>query len=152
MGYSFDFRGRMCCDSCGNPGGVRRRTCPHRVRYHDGGSAPYCYPPALCSACYAKHGGLRGVHGERCRDGAGEAQVREDRIGAKLAAGEIQVRAAWGRGGSEPSRYGNVPPGQVMVACSDDKRYLVDAAEYDRRTRDNFLSEFPSAVEYIEEE
>ena len=41
----------------------------------------------------------------------------------------------------------DVPPGQVMVQCSDGKRYFIAEAEYARRTIDNFLSEFPSARE-----
>jgi hypothetical protein len=81
MGYCFDYRGRLVCDGCDIPGGVRKRKCPYRVTYgrsNGGHTVPYCSPPALCADCYRKYGGLRGVHGERCREGAAASQAEHD--------------------------------------------------------------------------
>jgi len=42
MGYSYDARtGKLCCDSCGHTGGVRRFQCPFN----------WCPAPALCPDC-----------------------------------------------------------------------------------------------------
>lgn len=46
MGYSFDrATGQLCCDACGDHGGVRKRKCPFG----------YCPADALCAACAKKH-------------------------------------------------------------------------------------------------
>jgi hypothetical protein len=43
MGYSYDrASGRLCCDRCGEDGGVRRRNCP----------AKYCPAWAICATCW----------------------------------------------------------------------------------------------------
>lgn len=44
MGYSYDGRGRLCCDNCGESGGVRKARCPFG----------WCSPAALCPDCRAK--------------------------------------------------------------------------------------------------
>lgn len=119
MGYCFDPRGRIVCDSCGVSGGVRKRRCAYKV---DG--LPYCPAPALCGPCYSKHGGLRGVHGERCREGAAESQARSDADKAREAAGDRKVRSAYG------SWHEDVPKGKVGVYYGDDTYVLVDEAEY----------------------
>ncbi len=46
MGYSYDARtGRLCCDSCGIDGGVRRVRCPFG----------WCPADALCAECRVKY-------------------------------------------------------------------------------------------------
>lgn len=45
MGYSYDWRGRLCCDHCGESGGVRKIKCPFG----------WCPPAALCPDCRVKH-------------------------------------------------------------------------------------------------
>ncbi len=42
MGYIYEHRtNRLCCDCCGQAGGVRKRRCPHG----------YCPAAALCAKC-----------------------------------------------------------------------------------------------------
>lgn len=42
MGYTYEHRtNRLCCDKCGNAGGVRKRACP----------CGYCPATALCQEC-----------------------------------------------------------------------------------------------------
>ena len=108
MGYSTDWTGRLACDSCGHSGGVRKRRCPYKVDHHDG-TAPlsYCMAPALCDACYKAEGGLRGVHGERCRENAAKAQEMADAEHARLVAGDAKIRTRWG------SWHEMVPAGYV---------------------------------------
>lgn len=118
MGYCYEAYGsrRLCCDKCGQPGGVRKRKCPYTVLGDSLRGArqalPYCYPPALCAACYAALGGLRGLHGASCAEGAAASQAEADAIEAALDAGESLSIAAWGDW--EPS----VPTGMVGVAFS----------------------------------
>lgn len=102
MGYSYQKtssgREALCCDNCpaaGREAGVRKRTCPHRVHYRDGGSLPYCPAPALCSNCYRSLGCQAGVHAN-CAEACAAQQAREDAVTAKIAAGDLPVRAAWG--------------------------------------------------------
>lgn len=45
MGYCTDHRGRLCCDFCGNAGGVRRVPCPFG----------YCPPVCACASCKKEH-------------------------------------------------------------------------------------------------
>lgn len=132
-GYAVSDSGRyaLACDGgCGRAGSaqsVRKRPCPHKVS-HDGFKLPYCPAPALCSACYKRHGGLRGVHGENCREGAAASQAREDAKQAKLASGEKEVKAAWG------SWQSNVPDGKVGIvvraADGQESYHLVPAEQY----------------------
>lgn len=143
MGYCFDYRGRLSCDSCGAAGGVRKRKCAYKVRSasHLGeahrGSLPYCPAPALCGACYKKHGGLRGVHGEICRDGAAASQAREDAIQARFDAGDQLARSAFG------SWHEEVPKSKVGVIFSGGAKRLVPEEIYDRGLR--WLSELEAS-------
>jgi hypothetical protein len=104
MGYCYEAYGsrRLVCDKCGHAGGVRKRKCPYKVLSNSLRSRRiwmhYCYPPALCQACYAELGGLRGVHGQECREGAAASQAADDAIEAKLDAGDMSPLAAWGDG------------------------------------------------------
>lgn len=118
MGYCYGWtesgRQSLACDGCGNIGGVRKRRCPYKVRTDSLRSThrfeiDYCPAPAMCSACYKKHGGLRGVHGESCREGAAQSQAEEDKVEAGLDAGESFVIAAYGDWAED------VPEGQVKV-------------------------------------
>lgn len=101
MGTITDSAGRLCCDKCGQSGGVRKRTCPYKVRcdslrsmYGQRPVLSYCSPWALCSPCFKVLGGLRGVHGDSCRDGAAQSQAEYDAIELALEAGELFVVSA----------------------------------------------------------
>ena len=145
MGYSYgrtsSGRYALCCDSCGNTGGVRKRTCRFKVSYHDGMVLPYCYPPALCSPCFAKRGGGKGIHGEDCKNGAAASQAEQDAKAAKLAAGDKQVMAAWG------TWFADVPEGMSLVLFRgadkiEDYRLM---PEDDYKTG-GFLSDYPNTI------
>jgi len=134
MGYCFDYRGRLVCDGCSISGGVRKRKCPHKVKASilDGGNTmPYCRPPALCAGCYKHHGGLRGVHGDRCRDGAAESQASYDADNARLAKGDLKSSGAFGDWSDL------VPKGKVgLLFYGLDGAFfgvLLDNADYDNR-------------------
>ena len=90
MSYSFDSHGRLCCDNCGNAGGVRKRTCPHRVLTDSlrGPRAPlpYCYPPALCPQCWHKIGGAQ-LHAD-WREGAAQGETQHDATESLLDTGK----------------------------------------------------------------
>lgn len=145
MGYAYGRtatgRYALACDSCGNVGGVRKRPCRFWIRYADGTSLPYCPAPALCSPCFARRGGSKKIHGDACRDGAATSQAREDKITARLEAGDKEVKAAWG------SWHADVPEGMtlVMVRGTDkaESYWLIPRAEYGNG---GFLSEYPSAI------
>lgn len=94
MGYAYGPRG-LCCDRCGEDGSARKRPCPHKVT-REAYTLPYCPAPALCSTCFAELGGSRGVHGDRCRDGAAAMQLEEDERAARLAAGDWRIAARYG--------------------------------------------------------
>lgn len=134
MGYSTDMRGRLCCDNCGTSGGVRKRTCPHKVTSDSLRGArsalPYCYPPAVCAPCFTKLGGNRQLHA-RCKEGAAESQRQYDEIEAQLEAGESLSTTAWG------DWHEKVPEGMVGLVFHGraGKEYRVIAkADYPGRS------------------
>ena len=134
MGYCFDYRHRLCCDGCGKAGGVRKRKCAYRVRASvlDGGySIPYCSPPALCSDCYKKHGGLRGVHGDRCRDGAAASQAEADADDKRHAEGDLKLRSALRQGDKVLLKF----DGEIAVLVDDYEygkvRWFLDLDDYE---------------------
>ena len=130
MGYCYDSRGRLACDSCGNSGGVRKRTCPHKVtssnhRWPNGqrGAISYCYPSALCDDCFKNHGGNRKVHAN-CKAGAAARQAEYDAEQARLDRGDHLVVSRYG------SWHEAVPEGMVgacyaSAGWSDHRRVLV---------------------------
>ena len=132
MGYCFDYAGRLVCDRCGQAGGVRKRKCPYKVS-----GLHYCPAPAYCAPCYKVRGGLRGVHGDACRDGAAASQAKADVIRARLDAGEVKVRAAYG------DWHADVPAGMTMLLGSDDKHYLLPKNNYGHG---GFITDYPTAV------
>lgn len=135
MGYSYgqNERGRwvLSCDNCGNIGGVRKRTCPHKVlqsahRVPNGQrySLPYCYPAALCSSCYATH---KAVLHKDCEAAAAERQAEEDAIQAKLDSGAVLRSAAFGDWDE------TVPEGMVGVlftAAGREEKWLMPDEAY----------------------
>lgn len=143
MGYCHDSHGRLVCDACGSSTGVRKRTCPHRVYYAEGGSLPYCQPAALCAACYATHKATLHV---ACAEGAAKSNARERERKEKLANGEFEVKAAFG------SWHETVPPGCVGVMFANptlgERHMLVPEADYDlfRVVRPRYLSDYPRAT------
>jgi hypothetical protein len=134
MGYCYDHRNRLCCDACGNAGGVRKRICTATV-LTDSLRGPrstlrYCSPPALCPTCYRKRGSAAGIHAD-CAEYAANAQQEYDAIEAALDAGESLSISAWG------SWHPQVPDGMVGLcfASRNGNTYaLVYEHEYHNRS------------------
>ena len=136
MGYSYgqNYRtGRwlLACDACGTIGGVRKRTCPYKVRTDSLRSKtritlPWCPAPALCGPCYAKHGPAKVLHAD-CAKGAAADQARADATQALLDAGHKLVVSA-----------SMVGEGQVEVTFAanhyaDHETLTMPEALYDKR-------------------
>jgi hypothetical protein len=142
MGYSYCARsGRLACDACGDTSGTtRKRTCPHKVHYADGGSLPYCYPSALCRDCYAKH---KATLHDDCKAGADARNQQEQRRAARLVAGDYEVKNAYG------SWHKTVPDGMVGVRfvnrAGAEVYRLVPDAIYNGESRGNWLQDYPDA-------
>lgn len=135
MGYSYSNTGALCCDSCGNSGGVRKRTCTYKVLGDslrgNRVSVPYCQPPALCAACLKAVGGQAVLHKD-CKERAARSQAEADTIERQLDAGEAFPVAAWGAG------HAHIPQGQVGVkyrSRTAESYVLMAAADYDRHPR-----------------
>lgn len=152
MGYSYGFNpatGRMnlSCDSCGTITNVRKRTCPYCVRYHDGTSLPYCPAPALCGPCFTKRGKNAGVH-EACKEGARQAQARENVITARLSLGEHRLAAGFG------SWHETVPEGSVGAIFrnkqGEEVYRLIPVELYQNRPPDAFLEDFTESADWPE--
>lgn len=142
MGYSYDMRGRLACDSCGRTGETRKRPCPHKVTTETGQVLRYCQAPALCGDCLRKHGGTAGVHAG-CKEGAAKSQARYDARRERLAAGEAQVMCAWG------DWHELVPTGLVgalfIGADKVEHCVLLRVQDYDPSTKP-WLSDYPDAM------
>lgn len=138
MGKTFDAYGRRCCDRCDERGGVRTRTCPHRVYYPAGGSLPYCAAPALCSKCYAE---VKALLHKDCKAGAAKSQAAVNLRAERLAAGEYEVSAAFG------DWHKDVPNGTVGLCFRNrdglETFRLVRAHSY---KRGGYLSDYPDAL------
>jgi hypothetical protein len=147
MGYLRDARGRLCCGECGVAGGVRKRPCPYKVTSSRVRGTqltlPYCSPPAYCADCYRRRGGLRGVHGEECRDGAAAMQERDDAERARLESGDSVVISAC----SGPhSLYPSLRPGETRVTFQAfDGTRTVRVVPSDRYHGGGWLSDFTDA-------
>lgn len=146
MGYSYGLNpstGRMAlaCDACPAVGGVRKRQCTHRVTDEYGRALPYCPAPALCDACYRAR---RATLHDACAEPARRSQAEYDARRARIEAGDLPIRAAWGDWSKD------VPAGWTLVlfglALPDAPEHwrLVPAAEYRGA---GFLSDHPGAVE-----
>jgi len=122
MGYVYEGRhsgrGRLCCDACGNAGGVRKVRCPFG----------YCQATALCPACRKNPKIKVGMSAEGHRalgcEAAHESFVkREAATKSMLDAGEYVRVAALGQ-----------DDGRVKVwfrnRDSVEKVYLMTAAAY----------------------
>ncbi len=136
MGYSYQTtpsgREALCCDACpaaGRVAGVRKRTCPCRVKYRSGNSLPYCPAPALCSACYRRLGYQAGVHAH-CAAGAVHSQAQEDAVTARIVAGDLPVRAAWGNQVVDGKAWTLVLFGDYMAANGREEWRLVKPDDY----------------------
>ena len=80
MGYCYTREGLLCCDSCGNAGGVRKARCPFG----------YCPPPALCVECRKTnaHKLTKAAHrGYGCEAGIRKSQERDALRRAYIAKG-----------------------------------------------------------------
>ncbi len=85
MGYCYDMKMRLCCDLCGQAGGVRKHRCPHG----------YCPSPALCAACkkiVAADGRWKKAH-ITCKAGH-DAMVARDRHQQELLDAGFFVRCS----------------------------------------------------------
>ena len=138
MGYCYTLDGKLCCDGCGTHGnGTRKRTCPHKVHYANGGSLPYCQPAALCSACYETH---KPTLHAGCKAAAAQRTAEETARAARLAAGSYERKACWG------SWHATVPDGMVGIVFegTQGKAWrLVTKDAYDTQAR--WLEDYPHA-------
>jgi len=126
----------LSCDGCGTIGGVRKRKCVFMVTYIDGSRLHYCQAPALCSECFAREGGARGVHA-RCEEGAAASQRNYDLERQRLEVGDARIASRFG------SWHDLVPVGLVGAIYRDrqgQETYVLVAADSDDRTAD-WLSE-----------
>lgn len=92
MGYSFDQRGRLACDVCGQAEGkTRKRKCPHG----------YCPAVAACPGCFKtiKADGRWTKAHATCAASAAEYDAREAKQAAVLNAGGFVRRSAMGFSG-----------------------------------------------------
>lgn len=145
MGYSYGRTASgsyaLACDSCGNIGGVRKRPCRFKVTHHGRAPIPYCPAPAVCSDCFARLGGTRGIHGDDCRGGAAAMQAKDDAEVARLAAGDMIVRSAAG------SWHKDVPAGMVLVMFeAADRTVLNKFLPADVYRNGGWLSDYPEAT------
>jgi hypothetical protein len=114
MGYLHTANGGKLCQNCLQPGGVRLRTCPYKVKSDSLRSVPvgarhempYCPAPALCSPCY--HALKHELHAS-CKDGAARAQAESDRTESLLQSGAFLRIAAYG------DWHKSVPAGRVGI-------------------------------------
>ena len=98
MGFCYQVSGgrrSLCCDSCGNAGGVRKHLCP----------AGWCQSWALCSSCWAKRSELGWLEAhESCASSSAEYAAVEARKAALLAGGAYVRTAAVGKD-PDPRRH-----------------------------------------------
>lgn len=150
MGYSYGMTasGRWArdCDHCGKSGGTKIYECIYKV--YDAGDRsngqrfglPYCMAPSLCRGCFNELGGIHGVHGERCREGAAESQRRDDEVRARLERGDRIVHCAWG------DWHDDVPEGYVGIVgwslTAGESYHLVPTDQYQNRSGDNFVENY----------
>lgn len=142
MGYSYDKGGRLCCDRCGKAGGVRKRTCPHRVTYPGGASLPYCPARARCDDCLRAEGGNAKLHAA-CAAPAAARTLEEARKAARLAAGDLECRTGWG------SWHPAVPAGWVgrrFVGTSGQESFFLIPDAVDDAAGSYFLSDYREAA------
>ena len=91
MGYCTDQHGRLCCDFCGQSGGVKRRRCPFG----------YCQSVACCTRqeCRDKLKDYRKKHCRTsCKKGHAEFVAMQEEKQRLLQAGKWLRRAAWNWG------------------------------------------------------
>jgi hypothetical protein len=80
MGYSYTRDGKLCCDICGDSGGVRKQKCPQN----------WCQPYACCQSpeCRAKLAQHRKeVCAVQCKEHSEHARQRDAREAAMLEKG-----------------------------------------------------------------
>ena len=148
MGYSYGMgasgRTGLSCDGCGTVGGVRKRTCPHKVTTSSATghrhALPWCPAPAYCSRCFAERGGSKGIH-VACAEAVIREQAREDAEQARYNAGERKVTAAFGDWADW------VPDGMVGVHFSDGARALIPAADY-QANRGGWELDYPTVLTF----
>ena len=147
-GYGRNASGReaLACDGCGTVGGVRKRTCPHKVLGDTSRSATryalaYCPAPALCAACWERHG-KNAVH-DQCKAGAAASQREADASQARLDAGELVLVAGYG------SWDDRVPDGCSGALFRNGEREVfvtMPSETYAERGAHSFLADFPAEL------
>jgi hypothetical protein len=137
MGYCYTVGGKLVCDRCDKAGGVRKRTCPHKVYYYDGtGALPYCQPAALCSSCYQI---VKATLHAGCEAAAVQRSIENMREHQRLLAGDARVVCRFGDWDAD------VPTGYVRAIYRDvqgtETDVLYPSAVPDTYT--NWLSDLP---------
>ena len=116
MGYSYDGQGRLCCDSCGRSGGVRKIRCPFG----------WCQSAALCPDCRSnKHRSwlTKELHRQLgCEAGAAEARQRAAEQQALFDSGNYVRTSALGHNGRVKVLFRN--------AAGDTKAYWMAPGTY----------------------
>ena len=77
MGYCYDQNHRLCCDICGNSGGVRKMPCP----------VNWCQPVAACPTCRKAKRHVPEDKHAHCR----ERQTENARKLAEFRAGSLHL-------------------------------------------------------------
>jgi len=115
MGYSYDGRGRLCCDGCGTNGNVRKVRCPFG----------WCPAPALCPDCRSKHRAqlTKAYHRQRgCEANVAKARKRDAEQQALLDAGNYVRTSALAHNGRVKVVFRN--------AAGDGKAYWMTPETY----------------------
>ena len=130
MGYCYEVgvggkRGRLCCDRCGNAGGVRKVACKYG----------WCQSNAICPTC-RKNGAVKEYHAwcdENCKESAERWAERQDDEQRKLNDGQFVLRSAVGVGDGKVSAiFKNVYDHECEI--------IVTKEEYDAQHGGGFFS------------
>ncbi len=138
MGYSTDSSGRLCCDSCGVSGGVRKIRCPWN----------YCPRIALCKNCKTKHADKLGKkhHRDRgCEKSHNEFAADEALKSQNHAAGKFTLQSAIGlNDGTGNIRVSFIRQFMVSETKSgyETRDYIIHKSIYDKR--DTFSTTHPT--------
>jgi hypothetical protein len=135
MGYCFDRRGRLVCDSCGVSGYVRKRPCPYG----------YCQSAALCGSCKTKHRFMDKEYHAECKVGHERYLAREAAKQARLDAGDYLRVCAHGKETHVDVVFRNKEGKEVTYAMSSDAyhsiSYLENASPEDYRSKGYTVTE-----------
>lgn len=130
MGFCYDMRNRLCCDLCGESGGVRRQKCP----------SGWCQAYAVCKACMPAYRARKADIHEGCAHSSANYHAQQAKRQALIDAGELVLASAvntddgmtkvWFKGanGIEVERVmTEAQYGQLWPAHSDPTLKMADA-------------------------